>query len=66
MILQHYQDNVLEDPQQDNSDGLSGCGINSPWNTSAGTSGFRTWDDRCYGFVPKGFVLDTKKLFKDK
>jgi len=72
MMLTHYQDNVLENPEQDTPldgvegiDKLTGSGINSGWNTTAGGSGFRTWDDKCYGFIPKGFVFDVQKHFRN-
>lgn len=63
MMLTHYQDNVLEDPDQ-GTDKLSGCGINAGWDSSAGGAGFRTWNDKNYGFIPKGFVFDVTKYFR--
>ncbi len=50
MMLQHYNDNIL-DPKQ--------CDL---WKESAKGAGFTNWDGSNYGFVPQGFVLDTKNI----
>jgi len=57
MMLVHYQDNVIEDIKLE-------YGINESWYFSAGKTGFRTWDDKGYGFIPRGFVFNTDNYFK--
>jgi ribonuclease BN (tRNA processing enzyme) len=54
MILQHYQDNVLD--QEDKK-------ITQSWNASAEGAGFTSWDEQNHGFVLKGFILDTQRIF---
>lgn len=48
MILQHYQDNII-DPKQ--ADG---------WKESAKGAGFTCWDGENFGFVKQGFIFDTR------
>jgi ribonuclease BN (tRNA processing enzyme) len=50
MILQHYQDNVIDPNQEDN------------WKASAKGAPFTCWDGENYGFIKKGFVFDTSDL----
>jgi len=50
MVLQHYQDNVLEEE--------FGIEISDSWNTSAQEAGFTCWDGANYGFALKGFILE--------
>ena len=49
MMLQHYQDNII-DPKM--ADG---------WKESAKGAGFTNWDGENYGFVKQGFIFDTVK-----
>ena len=53
MVLQHYQDNVLdeEDPTK----------VSESWNASAQGAGFTCWDGTNYGFVTKGFTMEIEK-----
>ncbi len=50
MMLQHYNDNII-DPKQVES-----------WKESAKGAGFANWDGENYGFIKQGFVFDTKEL----
>lgn len=50
MMLHHYQDTVLTDPEK--------------WQKQANEAGFVPWSEGSYGFIPKGFSFDTTELFK--
>ena len=52
MLLQHYQDNVLDE---------SGY-VCPEWLKNAQDDGFMTSDFNWAGFIPKGTVLDTEKI----
>jgi len=47
MMLVHYQDNVIDQADA--------------WKESAKGAGFTSWDGKNYGFIPQGFVFDTKE-----
>lgn len=52
MILQHYQDLIL------GNDGF----VNEEWSNKAKDAGFYSWSSKLYGFVNKGYELDTSIL----
>lgn len=54
MILVHYQDNVIAS---------AAAGISTEWGDKAKEAGFPKVGKN-YGFVPKGWTLDTEKWFK--